>query len=93
MSVREHARAESSRGNTPGRNSLVLGTLAIVGQFIPVVGGFLAGPIGLIAVVLGAVGLRRVEQGTATNFVQSLAGLALGAFAVLIILFFLVAIR
>ncbi|SFC41432.1 hypothetical protein [Streptomyces aidingensis] len=70
--------------NGPGDASLPMGIIALVASVVPVVGDFVAAPAGLLAVILGAVGVRHSERGVATNFAASLIGATLGALALLI---------
>lgn len=71
--------------NGPGSTALVLGVVALVFAFVPIVGEFVAAPSALLAIVLGLVGLGRVEKGVATNGGQALAGSILGLAAGLIL--------
>jgi hypothetical protein len=64
--------------NGAGSLALVLGLIAVVFAFVPIVGEFVALPAALMAVVLGLVGMRRVEIGLATNGRQALTGSILG---------------
>ncbi len=69
--------------NGPGTAALVLGvagTVAAITCFGVVVGL----PLGILAVVFGAVGWRRARRGEATNGGQALSGAILGAAAVLL---------
>ncbi|MFD3373761.1 MULTISPECIES: hypothetical protein [unclassified Streptomyces] len=63
-----------------------MGTVALVGSFIPVVGDFVAAPLGLLALLLGVLGVWNNERGLATNFGPSLIGATLGALALFIVL-------
>ena len=78
--------AEPSSRNRPGETSLSMGIVALVFSFVPIVGDLVTAPTGLLAIVLGAIGVRRSERGEATNFGQSLTGATLGAVAVIIVL-------
>ncbi|MCX4672658.1 hypothetical protein OG453_39470 [Streptomyces sp. NBC_01381] len=81
---------DEPRGGAPGNRlgdiALPLGIVALVGSFIPVLGDFVAAPLGLLALVLGALGVWKNERGLATNFGPSLIGATLGALALLIVL-------
>ncbi|WP_156726267.1 hypothetical protein [Streptomyces apocyni] len=81
---------EGPRGGAPrnrsGDTSLTLGVVALVGSFIPVIGDFVAAPLGLLALVLGALGIWNNERGLATNFGASVIGATLGALALFIVL-------
>ncbi|MFC8665894.1 MULTISPECIES: hypothetical protein [Streptomyces] len=72
--------------NRPGDTSLTMGIVALVGSFIPVVGDFVAAPLGLLALLLGVLGVWNNERGLATNFGPSLIGATLGALALFIVL-------
>lgn len=84
--------SESSR-NRPGETALSMGIVAVVFSFVPIVGDLVAAPVGVLAVVLGAIGIRRTERGGATNFGQSLTGATLGALAVCVVLLILAITR
>ncbi|MBW0103136.1 DUF4190 domain-containing protein [Pseudonocardia sp. KRD291] len=58
--------------------ALVLGILALV-VTITVIGVVLGIPLGLLAVILGIVGVRRVGKGIATNKGVAIAGIVTGA--------------
>jgi hypothetical protein len=64
--------------NGPGDASFTLGVLAVVFVFVPVVGDFVAVPAAVAAVVLGVVGLVRVDRGVATNAGKAMVGAMLG---------------
>lgn len=72
--------------NRPGEVSLSMGAVAIVFSFVPVIGDIVAAATGVLAVVLGVVGVRRSEAGVATNFGQSLVGATLGTLAIFAVL-------
>jgi hypothetical protein len=72
--------------NGPGDASLTVGIVALVGSFVPVIGDFVAAPLGLLALVLGVLGVWNNERGLATNFGPSLIGAILGALALFIAL-------
>lgn len=60
--------------NGMGTAALVLGILAVLGA-ITVIGGIL---LGLLALIFGIVGLRRVGKGVATNKGVAIAGIVTG---------------
>ena len=60
--------------NGLGGASFVLGVVALVFAFVPIVGEFVAAPAALLAVVFGLVGLGRVWRGVATNGGEAAAG-------------------
>ncbi|MBA0050134.1 hypothetical protein E0L36_04230 [Streptomyces sp. AJS327] len=68
-----------------GDTALTMGVVALVCAFVPVIGDYVAALTGLLAVVLGVVGIRRSERGAATNFGASFAGAVLGALAILVV--------
>ncbi|NMI02088.1 DUF4190 domain-containing protein [Pseudonocardia acidicola] len=57
-----------------GTTALVLGILAIVLAFIPIL-GFVSYPLAILGIIFGLVGLRRVSKRLATNRGVALAGL------------------
>ncbi len=67
--------------NGPGTTALVLGIIAVVFAFIPLVGLFIAIPLALLALVFGGVGIHRVTKRTATNKGAAISGTACGGFA------------
>lgn len=71
--------------NRAGSIALVMGTVALVFAFIPIIGEFVAAPSAVLAIVLGLIGLGRVEKGLATNGGQALAGSILGLIAGLVL--------
>ena len=71
--------AESRPRNGMGTAALVLGIVGLVLSFF-LIGGLL----GLVAVILGIVGLRRVRRGEANNRGVAIAGIVTGALAILV---------
>ena len=69
--------------NGLGIAALVLGILAILAT-ITVIGVILGIPLGLLAVILGIVGLRRVGKGLATNKGVAIAGIVTGALGLVV---------
>jgi hypothetical protein len=63
--------------NGLGAAALVCGIVAVVLSFIPVINWF-TWPLGVLAVVFGAVGWGRANKGQATNKSMAIAGLVLG---------------
>jgi hypothetical protein len=57
-----------------GTAALVLGILAIVLAFIPIL-GFVSYPLAILGILFGLVGLRRVKKGVANNRGVALTGL------------------
>lgn len=64
--------------NGLGTAALVLGVVAVVFGFIPIVGLFVAAPSAPLALAFGLIGVIRAEKGTATNKGAALAGSILG---------------
>lgn len=60
--------------NGLGTTALVLGVLAILLAFVPIL-GFVSYPLAILGIVFGLVGLRRVSRHVATNRGVALAGL------------------
>jgi hypothetical protein len=60
--------------NGMGTAALVLGILAVVLAFVPIL-GFVSYPLAIIGIVLGLVGLGRVRKRVATNRGVTLAGM------------------
>jgi hypothetical protein len=63
--------------NGLGTAALVCGVIAVVVSLIPVVNWF-TWPLGVLAIVFGAVGWSRANKGQATNKKIAIAGLVLG---------------
>lgn len=72
------AQPQPRPNNGLGTAALVLGILAAIFAFIPLVGVFIATPLALLAVIFGLVGFARTKSGTATNKGSSVAGSVLG---------------
>ena len=68
--------------NGLGIASLVLGILALLGSWVPVL-GIGAGILAIVGLVLGIIGMRRAKRGEATNRGVALAGTILSALALL----------
>lgn len=67
--------------NGSGTAALVLGLVAVVFGFVPIVGLFIAAPSAPLALALGLIGVVRAERGVATNKRVALAGSILGGVA------------
>lgn len=63
--------------NGLGTAALVCGIIAVVLSFVPGVNWF-TWPLGVLAIVFGAIGWSRVNKGQATNKGYTIAGLVLG---------------
>jgi hypothetical protein len=69
--------------NGIGTAALVLGVIAVVVSLIPVL-NFFTWPLGILAIVFGAVGWNRANKGQATNKKLAIAGLVLGVVSFLV---------
>lgn len=72
--------------NGAGTAALILGVVALAGNFVPIVGDFIAVPAALGAVVTSYIGFDRVYQGLATNRGDAVVGGSLGVLTLLITL-------
>jgi hypothetical protein len=79
--------------NGAGLAALILGVLAIVFIFVPIVGDFIAIPAAIGAVVAGVMGFDRVDQGRATNRGDAVVGGGLGVVALLMTLIMFAAVH
>jgi formate-dependent nitrite reductase membrane component NrfD len=61
----------------------VLGILGVLTFWLLGLGAVL----GLVAIILGVIGLRRVRSGQATNRTSAIAGIVLGAIAIALLIF------
>ncbi len=77
--------------NGLGTAALVLGILAVIFSFIPLV-GVIAWPLGIIGLVLAFVGISRANRGHATNRGVAIGGLATSGVALVICFLWLVGI-
>jgi len=77
--------------NGLGTAALVLGITAVIFSFIPLV-GIIAWPIGITGLILGFVGLARVNRREATNRGVAIAGLITSGAALVICVLWLVGI-
>ena len=77
--------------NGLGTAALVLGIIAVIFSFVPLV-GIIAWPIGITGLVLGFVGLARVNRREATNRGVAIAGLITSGAALVICVLWLVGI-
>lgn len=67
-----------------GTAALVLGIIAVVFGFIPVVGVFFAIPLAILALLFGALGIVRAFTGKASNKGVSITGTSLGVAAIIV---------
>ncbi|MGA8047390.1 MAG: hypothetical protein WCA30_14110 [Dermatophilaceae bacterium] len=65
--------------------TLTCGVVALVLVLMPVIGDVLAGPVAVVAVVLGVVGLVREHRGGPLHTWRTLVGGLLGAAALLLV--------
>lgn len=63
--------------NGLGTTALVLGILAVLFAFIPIVGMFFAIPLGILALIFGGVGVFRAFRGKASNKGVAISGTTL----------------
>lgn len=70
--------------NGMGTTALVLGILALIASFIPLLSLFTAIPLGLLGIIFAIVGYTRITKGTATNKGATTVGLILSAIAVIV---------
>jgi hypothetical protein len=75
--------------NGLGTAGMVLGIIGVVLSLFVVL-FWISGPLGILALIFGIVGLGRVKKGEATNKGAAITGLVLGIVATLISAFFLV---
>lgn len=76
-----------------GENAAALGLVALVLVVMPGIGELLAAPAGVMAIVLGLLGIRQYELRRAPRVWAAITGLVLGVLALLGIIFVLVATR
>lgn len=77
--------APAAPKNGLGIAALVVAVIALLGSF-SIVGGILGG---IVAVILGVIGRSRVKSGEANNGGVALAGIILGAIAIIVSLVFI----
>jgi len=70
--------------NGMGTTALVLGILALLASFIPLLSLFTAIPLGLLGIIFAIVGYTRITKGVATNKGATTVGLILSAIAVIV---------
>ncbi|RRR96432.1 DUF4190 domain-containing protein [Glycomyces terrestris] len=63
--------------NGLGKAALVLGIIAVALSFVPGLNAF-SWPLGVLAIIFGAIGWSRANKGQATNRNAAIAGLVLG---------------
>lgn len=79
--------------NGAGRAALILGLVAIMFTFVPIIGDFIVIPAAIGAIAAGLIGFDRADRGRATNRRDALIGASLGALTLLITLFILAAVH
>jgi uncharacterized protein DUF4190 len=77
--------APQAPSNGLGTAALVLGILAILLAFVPIL-GFVSYPLAILGTVFGLVGLRRVSRRAATNRGVALAGLITSVFGFVLVI-------
>ena len=71
--------------NGMGTAALVMGILAIVLAFIPIL-GFASWPLAILGIIFGAVGVRRVAKRRATNKGVAVSGLVLSVIGLILVI-------
>ena len=71
--------------NGAGNTAVVAGVVALVCAFIPLIGDWVAVPVGVLAVICGWIGVGRDEDGIATNGRDAMIGAALGGAALFVV--------
>jgi hypothetical protein len=74
--------------NALGLTSLVLAIVGLLSVWVPVV-NIASIVLGLVAIVIGIIGRRRVKRGIANNGGMAIAGIVLGTLAVIVGLAFI----
>ena len=69
--------------NGLGISSLVLAIIGLLSVWVPVV-NIVSIVLGLVAIVIGFIGRGRVKRGTANNSGVAIAGIVLGALAIIV---------
>lgn len=64
---------------------MVVGIVAVVCAFVPVVGELVAVPAAVAAIVLGSVELWRVDRGTSEDLGAGVVGVSLGLLALMVV--------
>lgn len=89
MASAEHPDADRRRAEARsariGREALGLGVLANLCAAIPVIGDLVTVPISLMAIGMGAWGVRRADQGLAAGAGAATAGIILGVIALFLV--------
>jgi predicted PurR-regulated permease PerM len=65
---------------------MVLGIIGIVFSFIPVIGVFFGSILGLLALILGGVGLSRAKDPSRGGRGQAITGIVLGILALVMVI-------
>lgn len=65
--------------------ALALGIAAVVCVVLPVVGDWISTTAGVVALVVGILGVRRYENGVEGRLWPAVAGVSLGALALLVV--------
>lgn len=64
-----------------GGPALLIGSIALVFAFVPIIGEFVAAPAAVVAIVVGFIGFERAERGEAHDGGKALAGGLMGVAA------------
>lgn len=81
----------SRAGGWAGEYALVLGIAAILCGLLPVISDLVAGPVAVIAIGLGLLGVRWHQVGRAARVAPAIAGMVLGIVALFIVVLMLAA--
>ncbi|MGE2836123.1 hypothetical protein [Mycobacterium sp. SMC-4] len=93
MRVARRGSERSHPQNGAGQAALVLGVVAIVFVFVPVIGDFVSIPAAIGAVITGIAGFDRADRGRATNRLDAVIGGVLGLVALLVTLLIFAAVH
>lgn len=72
-------------GRWVGEYALVLGIAAILCGLLPVISDLIAGPVAVVAIVLGLVGVRWHQAGRAARVAPAITGMVLGVLALFLV--------
>lgn len=74
----------TSYRNGAGTTSLVTGIIAALASLVPFIGGVITIAAAVVALASGWVGLKRVDQGEASNHRDAVIGIGLGLAALFV---------
>lgn len=78
-------------GGWMGEYALVLGIAALLAGLLPVISDLIAGPIAVVAIGMGLVGVRWHQAGRASRVAPAIAGMVLGVIALFVVVLMLAA--